>query len=89
MSKSSQKELLQKESNIKIKNSNENNLDNDEIKMMAKQEFYFPENIKEFEVQLYTYITFICLISGDKSILSRQLITWVDHFDRNYSKYES
>ena len=46
MSKSSQKEYLQKDNQIKIKNSYENNLDNDEIEMMSKQEFYFPENIK-------------------------------------------
>jgi hypothetical protein len=72
--------MRQKEMQTLIKNSHENNTAETDIEFWAKQEFYFPENIYEFEVQLLTYISLIGLISGYGSVLSAQLSTWITHF---------
>jgi hypothetical protein len=56
---------------------------------MAKQEFYFPANVHEYEIQLLTFIAFIGLIAGFDSILTKQLSTWITHLHDHYASYES
>jgi hypothetical protein len=58
-----------------IKSNHDNNLDEMDIEYMSKQEFFFPASTYEYEIQLLTYISFIGLISGFKSILTKQLTT--------------
>jgi hypothetical protein len=79
----------QKEIKTRIKTNYDNNLAESDIEFMSKQEFFFPETIHDFEVQMVTYITFIGIISHPQSFLTTQLTTWIDHLQKHWTVYES
>ncbi len=79
----------QKELSASIRSHYDNNLGDDDIEYMAKQDFFFADNIHEFETQLFTYIAMLGILSGPSSIISIKLTSWIYHYRKYYSLYES
>jgi hypothetical protein len=79
----------QKDVSVSVKASWENNLAQDEVDFMVRQDFFFPMTIYEFEIQLFTYIAMVGILAGTQSFIYQRLSSWIHHYRANHTAYSS
>jgi hypothetical protein len=77
----------QKEMNTSLKAKHDNHLDDKDILYLTRKSLHLPLTVAELEVQLYTFISTIAILTGEHSFLAQSLLVLPTHITENYAVY--
>lgn len=72
-----------------LKVNNKQKLNDGEYEDLVTKDWHFPQSVQQMETQLYTFVSALKILFGERSILARQVESWLIHLRKFWAKYEA
>jgi hypothetical protein len=79
----------QKQLQIAMRDNMDDKMKNDDVDMLTKRDYFFPQTTHEIKVIFSTYEAILSALCNPDGILTRVMQSWIDHFDTNFSAYNA